>query len=310
MTEINLPLVSIALAAYNGQKYIEKQLISLVNQDYKNLEIVISDDCSTDGTWDILESYAKKDSRIRLLPRDFNRGYVNNFIRVFGECRGELISPSDQDDIWYPEKTRRLVECLGDAMLVYSNNRFVDENGDSLGKTLFDVLKGKMIQGSDPRNLLFCTSICGHAMLFRRILLRAENDLNTAPYIDWAIAFIAAKEGGIKYLDEVLVDWRQHDHSISAHLREKKPAGRKKILKTEGLNLNAFSAFKGEHQEFSLNAQKSWSAWRNSYVDFSMFIFVLRHKKITHKFYLTRFPEIKYVLGYKLKKLIRPNYYE
>ena len=107
MTEINLPLVSIALAAYNGQKYIEKQLISLINQDYKNIEIVISDDCSTDGTWDILESYAKKDSRIRLLPRDFNRGYVNNFIRVFGECRGEFISPSDQDDIWYPEKTRR-----------------------------------------------------------------------------------------------------------------------------------------------------------------------------------------------------------
>ena len=310
MTEINLPLVSIALAAYNGQKYIEKQLISLINQDYKNIEIVISDDCSTDGPWDILESYAKKDSRIRLLPRDFNRGYVNNFIRVFGECRGELISPSDQDDIWYPEKTRRLVECLGDAMLVYGNNRLIDENGDSLGKTLFDVFKGKMIQGSDPRNLLFCNSIPGHTMLFRKNILSISDNFSSSSYIDWLIALLAAKEGGIKYVNEVLVDWRQHVHSFTADAQKENSLGRKKRLKTEEANLNLFSSVPGEYQDFFLSAKKSWSAWRNSYIDFSMFIFVLRHKKITHKFYSTRFPEIKYVLGYKLKKLIRPNYYE
>ena len=310
MTEINLPLVSIALATYNGQKYIEKQLISLVNQDYKNLEIVISDDCSTDGTWDILEGYAKKDSRIRLLPRDFNRGYVNNFVRVFGECRGELISPSDQDDIWYPEKTRRLVEFLGDAMLVYSNNRFVDENGDSLGKTLFDVLSGKMIQGSDPRSLLFCNSIPGHTMLFRKNLLYIADNLDSAPYIDWAIAFLAAQEGGIKYLNEVMVDWRQHVQSFTADAQKESKIGRHKRLKTEELNLNLFSSVPGEHQEFFLSAKKSWSAWRNSYINFSMLFFVINHKKITHEFYSTKFPEIKYVLGYKLKKIIRPNYYE
>lgn len=310
MAEKSFPLISIALATYNGRKYIEKQLQSLISQDYPNIEIVVSDDCSVDGTWEILESYAKKDSRIRLLSRDFNRGYVNNFIRVFGECKGQLISPSDQDDIWYPEKTRRLFEAMGDAVLVYSNNRFIDEFDRSLQKTLFDVLDGRMIQGSDPRNLLFCTTICGHAMLFRKKLLLLDNRLSAAPYIDWAIAFVAAKEGYIKYLNEVLVDWRQHDYSISAHVRRKSRVGRMKIMKTEELNLNVFSAIDGDYQKFSKNAKIAWNAWRESYINFAMFIFVLRYGKITHKFYGVKFPALKYLFGYKLKKLMRPNYYE
>jgi len=61
------PKVSIALATYNGEQFIAKQIDSLLLQDYPNLEIVISDDCSTDGTWDILRAYVSRDSRIRLL---------------------------------------------------------------------------------------------------------------------------------------------------------------------------------------------------------------------------------------------------
>jgi len=96
--------VSVALATYNGERFLAKQMDSLLAQDYPNLEIVISDDCSTDGTWDILQSYASRDPRIRLLPREKNLGYVQNFIRVFQSCQGELISPCDHDDIWYPQK--------------------------------------------------------------------------------------------------------------------------------------------------------------------------------------------------------------
>lgn len=310
MIKDECPLVSVALATYNGQKYIEKQLLSLISQDYPNLEIVVSDDCSTDGTWGILEDYARKYSRIRLLPRDFNRGYVKNFIRAFKECRGELISPSDQDDIWYPEKTRFLVENMGDATLIYSNNRLIDENGESLNRTLFDLFKGKMINGDDPRNLIFCNSIPGHTILFRKYLLDDFDNFDSVPYVDWLIAFIAAKEGRVKYLNEILVDWRQHNCSFTADAQKENSLGRKKRLRTEELNLNLFSSIPGEYQEFTLEAKKAWDAWRDSYVNFSMFIFVLKHGKTTHKFYSSRFPALKYILGYKLKRLIRPNYYD
>ncbi|KIN89108.1 glycosyl transferase 2 family protein [Thauera sp. SWB20] len=310
MQEKIYPLVSIALATYNGQQYLEKQLISLINQDYPNFEIVISDDCSSDNTWSILESYARQDLRIRLLPRDFNRGYVKNFIRAFGECRGQLISPSDQDDIWHPEKTRRLVENMGEATLIYSNNRLIDENDKPLGKTLSDSLKGKMIQGNDSRNLLFCNSICGHAMLFRKDLLSTSEKLDTTLYIDWTIAFLAADKGHIKYLDEVLVDWRQHRRSFTAYNRDNTPLQRENRLRIEEANLNTFSSIKGQNQTFSLATKRAWNAWHKSYLNLSMLIFILKHGRITHKFHSARHPALKYIIGHKLKKILRPNYYE
>ena len=313
MTKEKFPLVSVALATYNGQKYIEKQLLSLINQDYKNLEIVVSDDCSTDGTWSILCDYAKKDSRIRLLPREFNRGYVKNFIRVFKECRGELITPSDQDDIWHPEKIRLLIENIGDSTLIYSNNRLIDENDVSLNKTLFDLSGEKMITGSDPRSIIFCNTIPGHTTLFHKYLLDFLDDfknLDSAPYIDWLIAFIAAQKGTIKYIHKPLVDWRQHSDSFTAGAQKENSLGRKARLKIEELNLNLFASFPGKSQDFIIKANKAWNAWRNSYLNLSMFIFVLIHGKITHQYHTSKFPAFKYLLGYKLKKIIRPNYYE
>lgn len=301
------PHVSIALATYNGERFIAKQMDSLLAQDYPNLEIVISDDCSTDGTWSILQAYAERDSRIRLLPRDANRGYVENFVRVFMSCKNDLISPCDQDDIWHPNKTRRLVESIDDHSLVYCNSRFIDENGIPLGKTLADTIG--MISGKDPRNLLFCTSICGHAMLFRKDLVQATNHLGTAPYIDWIIAFLAAHKNGISYLNEVLVDWRQHQASTSAHVRSKAQGSRSKTIETDEKIIHIFSSLPGKYQDFALQAEKKWTKWHDSYFNLSMFFFVLRYGHITHIAHTARHPSLKYLAGYKIKKLLRPSYY-
>lgn len=302
------PKVSIALATYNGEQFIAKQIDSLLVQDYPNLEIVISDDCSTDGTWDILRAYVSRDSRIRLLPREKNLGYVQNFIRVFQSCEGELISPCDHDDIWYPQKTSRLVDSLGSADLIYCNSRFIDEDDKPLGGNIRDSLP-RMISGSDPRCLIFCTSICGHAMLFRSSLLQFMCELDSAPYIDWAISFLAAYGAGIVYLDEVLVDWRQHLDSKTYRMRQNMYGTRGEVLKTDGKMIAAFAAFDGEWQNFVLEAKNKFERWQNSYIDLSMFLFVLRHGHITHAAHPAKFPSLKYLFGHKLKKMLRPNYY-
>ncbi len=98
------PLVSIAMTTYNGEKYLSAQLDSILNQTYKNLEIIICDDCSTDDTRQILTNYSKKDSRIKLFFNDKNLGYSKNFQKAISLCTGNFISLSDQDDIWIPEK--------------------------------------------------------------------------------------------------------------------------------------------------------------------------------------------------------------
>ena len=303
---MNLPLVSIAMATYNGEKFVEQQIQSLLAQDYPNLEIVISDDCSQDRTWEILERYAALDNRIRLLPRTVNLGYVGNFIRVFSECKGELISPCDQDDIWYPNKTSRLVEEMGDATLIYCNNRFIDENNSSLGVLFSDTVKC-MVSGSDGRNFLFYNSISGHAMLFRKELLNKIDDLASIHYIDWLIAFFAAEYGSIKYLDQVLVDWRQHAESTTFSSRNGKQKAQALIIDDKVLQV--FSSIESKHKSLMRKAYSSWIKWKSSYFNLSMFIFVIRYGNITHKYHPAKYPALKYLLGYKLKKLLRPNHY-
>ena len=71
--------VDILLATYNGEKYLKELLDSILNQTYKNIRLIISDDCSKDNTREILEEYAKKDSRIVLYAQEHNLGYVKNF---------------------------------------------------------------------------------------------------------------------------------------------------------------------------------------------------------------------------------------
>ncbi|AXQ20983.1 glycosyltransferase family 2 protein [Acinetobacter wuhouensis] len=301
------PLVSIALATYNGEKFLKQQMDSLLAQDYPNLEIVISDDCSTDGTWEILQNYALKDNRIKLLPREEkNIGYINNFIKVFMACRGEFISPCDQDDIWHVDKTSRLVSEIDNAMLVYCDNRFIDEEDNPIGINYSDTVRF-MISGNDCRNFLFYNSILGHTMLFRRDLLGIISDMTSIGYIDWLIAFYAAEYGGIVYLKETLVDWRQHSESTTFNVRN---GGEKaKAVMVDENALNVFSSVESTHQEFACRAFKTWLKWKNSYLNFSMFIFIIRYGSITHCHHPAKFPALKYLLGYKLKKLIRPNFY-
>jgi len=146
-------------------------------------------------------------------------------------------------------------------------------------------------------------------MLFRRELLKSTNKLDTASYIDWMIAFLAARDGHISYLDKVLVDWRRHENATSFHGKNITQASRRKILETDEKTLEAFSNIPGPHQEMAIEGRKKFRRWKNSYFDLSMFFFVIRHGHITHIAHPSRMPALKYLAGHKLKKLLRPDYY-
>src|SRR5690606_28939344 len=111
---LNQPgLISVALCTYNGDHFLEEQLDSIMLQDYPYKEIVISDDCSADRTWEILKTYRDRyPGQIRLYRNEQNLGYNRNFEIVLSHCRGDYIAISDQDDIWLPHKLSSLLKLL------------------------------------------------------------------------------------------------------------------------------------------------------------------------------------------------------
>lgn len=99
--------IDVLLASYNGEKYIEAQISSILNQTYKNIKLIISDDCSTDGTKKILKEYAQKDDRIELYLQEKNLGVVKNIEFLLKKVSSNLYMLSDQDDVWLHEKIEK-----------------------------------------------------------------------------------------------------------------------------------------------------------------------------------------------------------
>ena len=76
--------VDILMATYNGEKYLRPQIESILDQTFKDFNLIICDDCSKDNTWKILEEYAQKDSRIKIIKNEKNLGYNKNFEKLLG----------------------------------------------------------------------------------------------------------------------------------------------------------------------------------------------------------------------------------
>jgi glycosyltransferase involved in cell wall biosynthesis len=124
-----MPRVSIAVPAYNCERYVAQSLESLLGQTFGDFELVISDNASTDGTEAICREYAARDARVRYVRRTENIGGPGNFRYVFSLCRGAYHKWSTADDFWAPEYLQKCVDVLDrrpDAVLCYSKTRLVD----------------------------------------------------------------------------------------------------------------------------------------------------------------------------------------
>jgi len=218
-------LVSVVLGVYNGEKYLTEQIDSILRQTYRPLELIISDDASTDKTRQILKQY-ESNPLIRIYYQEKNIGITKNFAFAAEKAKGDLIAFSDHDDIWMENKIQKLVNAINDSPLVYSDSLLMDENGMSLDKKLSDLKK--MYSGDDSRGYILSTCVWGHGMLITRKLLEKSLPMPDEIHHDIWIAFQAFLHGGIKYLDEVLTHYRQHTYSTSKTLPQKQPARKKK----------------------------------------------------------------------------------
>jgi len=132
------PLVSIGLPVWNGERFVARALAALAAQDYEPLEVVVSDNGSSDDTEEICRTFVAADSRFRYYRSDENRGAAWNFVRVFSLSRGEYFKWAAHDDLCAPEFVRVCAAVLGasggDVVLCYPSTALIDVDDRTVGE--------------------------------------------------------------------------------------------------------------------------------------------------------------------------------
>jgi glycosyltransferase involved in cell wall biosynthesis len=213
-------LISIAMATYNGEKYLRLQLDSIISQTHQNFEVIICDDCSTDDTTAILREYAKRDKRIKIFCNTENLGLVKNFEKALSFCSGEYIALADQDDIWLPEKLEVLLSKIGINDLICSSYTIIDENDQKIDIPISTWRKWRMkLSASKVPHFSFDTIlyhgfVTGCTSLFKASLLKHALPIpKEVFYHDWWLSTLALKYGHIVYLSTPLILYRQHTNN-------------------------------------------------------------------------------------------------
>lgn len=204
-------LVSIIMPTYNGAKYLAASIDSILSQTYKNWELIITDDCSTDGTQAIIKSYADSDARIRSYFFEENQGSGATRNKCIEEARGRYIAFCDSDDRWLPEKLEKQLNFMQehDYAFAFSSYYTCDEEGTVNG-IIIAPEKQTLTNTKRDDKIGFLTAIYDtkHCPKMLMPLQRKRQD--------WAYVLKIHQKVGCAYaLQEPLGIYRLHQNSIS-----------------------------------------------------------------------------------------------
>lgn len=213
--------VSIVCRTYNHENLIRKTIESVLNQTYQNWELIVSDDCSTDKTVEIVKSF--DDDRIKLNINEYNLGVIGNLNKALSLCTGEYISILDGDDVYTSEKLQKQVEFLDNNPEYGACFSYVDFIGDEksikLQKILANLLNNPSLSRAEMLNKLFYISnfLAFPTEMFRKEFLFhfPENLIATGDYNFHIHMLLNTK---VKVLEEKLVKYNiksQENHTSS-----------------------------------------------------------------------------------------------
>lgn len=205
--------VSVIIAIYNGRKYIEQQLDSILYQTVKPDEIIIVDDNSTQKSRDIINRYMRENKDIYFFENNKNLGVVQTFRMAASKASGDIIFLADQDDIWEKNKISRFIEVFDtkNTHLVASEYRLIDGNGDKIKKI---NIKTKRSQYVPFKKIVKGNIFPGCTMAFNKNIKAHFLELSADCYIhDWYIAIIAAQDRKFYYINDRLTNYRIHDNN-------------------------------------------------------------------------------------------------
>jgi glycosyltransferase involved in cell wall biosynthesis len=217
-----MPGVSIALATFNGEKYLSPQLASLAGQTVLPAELVICDDGSVDRTIALAQEFAESAPfPVRIIRNESGLGYRANFMRAAAFCRLELIAFCDQDDVWEPDKLAVMEPLFHDpeVLLAYHNAVVIDEHETPIGQFYAESAGGRTFGplALDPWSL-----VPGFVQVFRRSLLRFASlrmasvdpywPAESLAHDQWQL-FLASILGSIVRIGQPLARYRQHPNN-------------------------------------------------------------------------------------------------
>lgn len=217
---VNRPLVTFALFTYNQEQYIREAIEGALAQDYSPLEIILSDDCSTDNTFAIMQSMANEycgNARLILNCNDTNMGLARHVNKVMALATGSLIVVAAGDDISFPSRVTKSVDKWQEHGMadisIFSSHILIDESGQICGETMHSDRHMEndweaRIQG---KVLVEGASHAWSANLFRTFGDLLPDVINE----DVAIQFRASFMGGVAIISEPLIKYRKHSGSIN-----------------------------------------------------------------------------------------------
>ena len=210
-------MISVCIPTYNGEKFIYQQIISILSQINSDDEIIISDDGSTDKTLDIIKSF--NDDRLKIFYNNkikskysFNLT-TQNLQNALLKARGEIIFLADQDDVWIDNKIERCINYLKNGYdLILHDCAIVDQNNNLIDKSYFKL------NNSTPGifNNIVKNSYLGCCMAInKKVLNYALPFPKDIPHDIW-IGLIAEQFTKVKFLQEILINYRRHGNNLSA----------------------------------------------------------------------------------------------
>jgi glycosyltransferase involved in cell wall biosynthesis len=279
-----VPLVSVAITAFNSAKWLPQALDSVLRQrtDFP-IEIVIGDDCSSDETVSVAHSYRERHpSLIRVLERDENVGIQRNYFETFEQCRGKFVAWLDADDYWTdPQKLTlqaRVLESDSTVNVCGHFVRWVEHNGEVRRERYPTISAGRYGMAQILRH----DFLPSPSVMFRNGIHRRLPPwyFALAPTTDWPIYVLAALSGDIVLLNRVMADyrltpgsslaskgalmWYETDARFYEHIEDIIPAKWHRLARAEkGRRYEAMAYALRKQGNFAASREAAWRAFRS-----------------------------------------------
>lgn len=210
----NNKTVSVIIPVYNASKYIRKTIESVLNQTYKDIEIVLVDDCSKDNSKEIIDEFIKNHQNIVYHLQEKNTGAAVARNKALDLAKGRFVAFLDSDDLWYPEKIEKQLSLMvnKDIAFCYTAYEMIDDNDN--------LIKGKIkiLQKAEYKHLLKRTMISTPTVLLDRQLIGDLKMPLRRTGQDYAFWLLLLRNVDAAYgIDEALVKVRRRGNSLSAN---------------------------------------------------------------------------------------------
>ena len=207
---------SVAMVTYNGGLYVKEQVDTILAAMSDKDELVISDDGSTDGTWELLREYEVSDNRVHLIKGP-GRGVKQNVDYALHACLGQYIFLADQDDIWEPEKIEKMLKTFEEKKcgVVVHDALVVEGDGHTVLWESFYSIKNS---GAGVLKNIWRNTYIGCCMAFRRELLDAVLPIpdDIEMHDEWIGIINDKKKLGTCFIPDKLIRYRRHGENASS----------------------------------------------------------------------------------------------